>query len=319
MELKLISKYRSELMAIAMFWVAFYHSYFPFNNKLVNFVLTTCGYGGVSLFVFLSCYGLYYAYKKNNNYWHFIKKRLFRILPYSIPIAFIRTLVYGDNILYGLVDGFGLSMFFRHDLVYWFTFFILVLYFLTPLYLRYFNKNPHIVTIIGVFVVTLICLVKNSSEFTYIWFNLAIGFLGFYFAYLSDLNVKVKWYVMIIFFILGWLMMYYMYHYFRNDVKHIYPMFFIAPSMLMICVGIFDRCHIKTNLLKKMGAYTYQHYLIHEMVVYILYKNYMYLYVPGIGFDYQINIWAFIIAFILSVFYKKIIDLLINRKEIKNT
>ena len=313
MELKLISKYRSELMVVAMFWVAFYHSYFPFNNKLINFVLIKCGYGGVSLFVFLSCYGLYYAFKKDNNYLHFIKRRLIRILPYSIPIGFIRSFVYGDNFLYALVDGFGLSMLFRHDLVYWFTFFILFVYLLSPLYLKIFFKKPLVVTVVGIFIVTLVCLLKNDGEFSYIWFNLALGFLGFYFAYLSDLNVKVKWYVMMAFFIFGWLLMYYMYHYLRNDVKHIYPMFFITPSMLMICAAILDKCHIKFKCIKKMGAYTYQHYLIHEMIVYILYKNYMYLYIPGIGFDYLINILAFVLALILAILYKKIIDLIIEK------
>lgn len=90
----LISKHKKELMSIAMIWVAFYHVYFEFKFKPINFVLVKCGYGGVDLFVFLSGFSLYYAYEKENNYLEFIKRRLLRILPYKIIICFIQMFTY---------------------------------------------------------------------------------------------------------------------------------------------------------------------------------------------------------------------------------
>ena len=324
MSIKLISKHRSALMAVAMFWIALEHSYFPVHNKLISFVFVKCGYGGVSLFAFLSAFGLYYSYKKDSNYLHFIKRRLLKILPYSIPMGFIYAYFYEDSLFHGFVDGFGLSLLFRANLTNWFTSFILFVYFVTPLYLKIFNKKPLIVTIISIIIVTFVCLFCDVSwDFRYVWFHLTICCMGFYFAYLNDLDIKINYtYMCILFclFLFGWFLMYYLYHNWGNDIKHIYPMFFITPGMILACAYLLDKMGFVTNILKKIGAYTYQFYLIHRpLVIYLLYKNYMLFYIQGINFDFWINVVAMIIAYILSVIYKKTIDLLINRKEIKNT
>ena len=255
MSIELISKHRGALMTVAMLWIAFEHSYFPSFNKFFDFVFVKCGYGGVSLFAFLSAFGLYYAYKKDNNYLHFIKRRLLRILPYSIPMGFIYAYIYRESIFYAFIDAFGLSLLFRANLTSWFTSFILFVYFFTPLYLKIFNKKPFVVTIVGILLVFFICfLCETSWDFVYVWFHLAICFMGFYFAYLNDKEVKINSFVLIFLFIFGWFLMYYMFHNFGNEIKHIYPMFFITPGMLMFGAYLLDKMNFVSNILEMGGG-----------------------------------------------------------------
>ena len=65
MKLRLISKYRSCLMALAMLWVAIRHSNFPINFKPLKFLLYSCGYGDVDAFLFLYRPGIYFDYLIN--------------------------------------------------------------------------------------------------------------------------------------------------------------------------------------------------------------------------------------------------------------
>lgn len=62
----ILSKYRTELMGIAILWVMFFHLSIDINNRILN-LIKTIGYGGVDIFLMISGLGLYYAYKKNNN------------------------------------------------------------------------------------------------------------------------------------------------------------------------------------------------------------------------------------------------------------
>ena len=77
----ILSKYRTELMGIAILWVMFFHLSIDINNRILN-LIKTIGYGGVDIFLMISGLGLYYAYKKNNNIKLFYKRRLLRLLPH---------------------------------------------------------------------------------------------------------------------------------------------------------------------------------------------------------------------------------------------
>ena len=81
MKQSLLSKYRTELMGFALLWIAFVHAQMWFRNPILQaFKLT--GQGGVDIFLFLSSFGLYYAYQKKEPYFTYLKKRLLRILVY---------------------------------------------------------------------------------------------------------------------------------------------------------------------------------------------------------------------------------------------
>lgn len=311
----LISKYKKQLMAIAMIWICFDRSYVSFKFKPLNFLLVTCGYGGVDLFMFLSGFGLYFALKKETNYLNFIKKRLIRILPYNIIVCAVQMFTYNRTIFETIVTGLGLNILFIKSLFGWYTSFILFVYLLTPLYVKIFNTKPGLATFAGIIIVSLLCLLINDYEFTYMFFRLTTYFLGLYFAYRYDKGLKIKEYIWIVLSIFGWAFMYYMYHFMGNGVQHVYPMIFIAPGSLIILSHFLDKTKIFNRTLDFMGNYTYQFYLLQGTVIDYLYKIYgrLYFKVPVIGFDWFINIVGVIIAFILAVLLMNIVNFVINR------
>lgn len=316
----LISKHRKQLLAIAMLWVAFYHAYVGFSFKPINFVLVTCGYGGVDIFMFLSGFGLYYAHKKENNYLCFIKRRLLKILPYNIIVCIIEMFVYKRTILTTLINSFGLTLLFSAQLANWYTSFMIIIYLFTPLYLNIFKKKPQLVTIVSIVITFIVCLLANNNDFSYVWFRCAIYFLGIYFAYVYENNINLHEYLWIFLFFVGWMLMYYMYHNY-GTFQHVYPLFLITPGLCIILSRLFEKITILNKPLDFLSKYTYQFYLIQSILVYIAYNNYekIYFSLPVIGFDWFINIIIMIIALLLSILLVRFIEIIetniINKME----
>ena len=313
MSIKLISKHRRALMGLAIIWIAIRHSNFPYDFKIVRFFLDSCGYGGVDVFLFLSSFGLYYAYKKESNYFEFIKRRLKRILPYSMTMCFILFLFGKRTVRDFLIDFFGLSIFLRSDWIYWYTSFQLFMYFLTPIYLKIFNKKPLASTLCGIAVVSLICYFLPSYHYVYIYFRMNIFLLGFYFAYLNEKNDDRICIPSAIVMVFGWYMIYYFFHHFGNDIPHVLPMLFIVPGLTVFGAWVLDKIPLLEKPLDFIGQYTFQFYLIHEDVLAKLLEYWSVLYRPGIHFDFLINLAGIILAFIAAVIFKKIIDLVIRK------
>lgn len=311
MQVSLISKYRKQLMAFAMFWIAFHHSLFPFSNTKIEFLIVKCGYLGVALFFFLSGFSMYYSYKKDSNYLSFIKKRLLRILPYYIPLGLFLIIVGYQS----FVSFCGIDFFLKNQLENWFTFVIILIYLITPLYLKRFDLNPLLYTVVGIALVFGICLILNIFSFYYAWFNVALYLLGIYFAYLNTKDISINIFVVLFSFIGGFVWLYYMYHNYGNDILHVYPSVLIAPSMLLILAYIFDKITIFNKVLSSIGNYTYEFYLINIPFVHFLYNNYDVLYRPNIHFDYLINIVGIVGSFVLAFIYQNIINCIINRRK----
>ncbi len=311
MPINLISKYRKQLMAFAMFWIGMHHSLFPFSNTKIEFLMVKCGYLGVALFFFLSGFSMYYSYQKDSDYLSFIKKRLLRILPFYIPIGLFLVIIGYQS----FVSFSGIDFFFKNQLENWFTFLIIFVYLITPLYLKHFNKNPFMFTLIGIILVSLICVLINVFSFYYAWFNVAVYMLGLYFAYLNTKDVSINIFVVILSFVLGFGFLYFMYHNFGNDVLHVYPSIVIAPSMLLLLAFIFDKITIFNKFLSYIGNYTYEFYLINIPFVSFLYANYSLLYRPNIGFDYLINIAGIVGSVILAIIYHNLVNVIINGKR----
>ena len=78
----LLSKYRSELMGVAMLWVMCFHGWdLDFGSELINWV-RGAGFGGVDIFILLSAMGLVMSLgRKEQEYSDFMARRAKRILP----------------------------------------------------------------------------------------------------------------------------------------------------------------------------------------------------------------------------------------------
>ena len=315
MSISLISKHRRALMGVAIIWIAIRHSMFPFTIKPIAFVLDVCGYGGVDLFLFLSSFGLYYAYKKESRYWPFIKRRLSRILPYSIPIVIILFLFGKRTVSELFIDSFGLSIWLRNNWTFWYTSFLLWLYFLTPLYMKAFIKKPGLSTTLGILLVCVICYFL-PYHYVYMHFRTCVFLLGFYFAYLNDHKKgDFMCWPLVIVMILGWGLLYYFFHHFGNETSHVLPFFFITPGLTLLCAWIIDKIKLLEIPLDFLGIYTYQFYLVHEDILAFMVSHYGEWYRPGIHFDFLINMGAIIVALIVAILYKKTIDYIMKKIE----
>ena len=68
-ELSDISRYRGELMGLAMIFVMLFHVWMPKSN--VMYGLVRCGNVGVDIFLLLSGVGLWFSWTKNPSLKHF--------------------------------------------------------------------------------------------------------------------------------------------------------------------------------------------------------------------------------------------------------
>lgn len=93
MNYRILSKYRSELMGVAMLWVMFFHaSDLDMGHPLLEWV-RAAGFGGVDVFILLSAMGLVMSLsKKEQDYVTFMHRRMERILPAYYTVALPYTL-----------------------------------------------------------------------------------------------------------------------------------------------------------------------------------------------------------------------------------
>ncbi len=148
-----ISKYRAELMALAMFAILLTHITTPFPSLVIERFRVLCQ-GGVDMFLFLSGFGLYYSGMKNASPLNFYAKRAKRIFPAFWLILFFTLLnshkLHWANFLWG---GSTLPFWFPSLTKYifaWFVSLIVALYAAFPFYFRLFRKWPKLATVLGV-------------------------------------------------------------------------------------------------------------------------------------------------------------------------
>ena len=149
-ENRLISKYRAQLFGLAIISIMIFHYFEDVNNQLLSGMLLSkiavifvavVGSIGVEIFVFLSGYGLYFAYSKRTSLSEFYKRRFNRIVPEYLIVAGI-SLIFLDLV----INHFGIKRYLC-DLLFvsvvtgkmktpWFIMFILAMYIAFPLFYK---------------------------------------------------------------------------------------------------------------------------------------------------------------------------------------
>lgn len=143
-----ISKYRGELMGIAMLFVILFHVGLPRDDAF--FGLRRMGNIGVDYFLFLSGMGLWFSWKKNPGTFRFIARRLTRIYPAWIIAAgtfyisdFLGDRKFSNNIIDLLGDiTFNWDFWLHDELTFWYIPATMMLYVLTPAYIKLISKYP---------------------------------------------------------------------------------------------------------------------------------------------------------------------------------
>ena len=289
-----ISKYRQELMGLAILGVLFSHIVslglvtgyivtFPF--KVFDNLVFTQG------FLLLSGFGLYYSWTKEHSIRHYFKKRIGRLMiPFwvmSVPFySYICTFLNND---YGkFVENITTAYFWLHgNNGMWYISLTVLLYVLFPLLYNFiFSKpNPKAVTIRALFV---FILMEAINGLIYVcapsYYNMvSIGItqapifvIGMLFGYYSSHKYMVSWRTMM------WLILVLVV---LVGIKRISP-FFQAPMILplrivtiiLVCY-IFNKVVFLKNVMggvKWCGKYTLELYVLHLHIYGLILKSHPY-------------------------------------------
>ena len=145
-----ISRYRGELMGLAMLFVMLFHVAMPKSYAMYG--LVRCGNVGVDMFLLLSGIGLWYAWSKRPRLIDFYWRRYIRIYPAWLLMA---CLFYIPNFMETQGSGYSPNMghlianiafnwsFWRiDDLTFWFIPAIMMLYTFAPAYMWLIERHP---------------------------------------------------------------------------------------------------------------------------------------------------------------------------------
>jgi peptidoglycan/LPS O-acetylase OafA/YrhL len=180
MNMEIISQRRTELMGFATIWIAVLHGPLWFHTTLLS-LYKASGYCGVEMFLFLSAFGLYYSYHSHKTTAvEFFRRRLMRLLPAVIAVSLFSMIVMNNKIWNMLSCYWFLGFFWRKDITAWFLPAIIVLYAISPLYLKYFDDGrEEKMTAAAMAAGLLLGLLLRQSYRIVFYFRIPVFFLGF--------------------------------------------------------------------------------------------------------------------------------------------
>lgn len=149
-ELSDLSRWRGELMGLAMIFVMLFHVWLPKSNPMYG--LVRCGNVGVDIFLMLSGIGLWFSWSKKADFAGFFKRRYLRVYPAWLVAA---CLFYIPNYLNSPGGGYspdvlnlvlnilvGWSFWRVDDLTFWYVPAIMMMYTFAPFYMTLIRRHP---------------------------------------------------------------------------------------------------------------------------------------------------------------------------------
>lgn len=193
MEYRVLSRYRSELMGVAMLWVMLFHSFdLDLGSRLLNGV-RGAGFGGVDIFIFLSSMGLAMSLiHQKQDYTEFLGRRARRILPayYVVMLPYTLLLIFFQGVPWS-------DLFWNSSLLYywvhrcpgafnWYICGAVFFYLLTPpvlYWLRQQQRNKRLLLavaagIVGGLALCQLLVQEWYGEYLDIFYRVPIFFLG---------------------------------------------------------------------------------------------------------------------------------------------
>ncbi len=187
-ELANISRYRGELMGIAMLFIILFHVGLPRWDTFYG--LRRMGNVGVDMFLFLSGIGLWFSWMKNPSCKHFFKRRYLRIYPAWLIIACLYYIprFHGGNV-WAWIDLIGdITInwdFWLHDeLNFWYIPATMMLYLFAPGYMELIKRHPiyrwlPVVMILWCVLVQYVTPIHNAvGHIEIFWSRVPIFFIG---------------------------------------------------------------------------------------------------------------------------------------------
>lgn len=293
MSLTNISKYRTHIMGAAMMWIMWFHS--PFFGKTEAFhFIHNIGFFGVDMFLLVSGLGLYYSMRKSKSIGEFYKKRVVRILPAYLIVticwyAFVKTEVsFGDKVLSILgINYFRGTVNGRPEYFDWFLPTLFVLYLLTPLYDKLFQKASvkWKFTLLSMTVSPILCIIFYHTGQQVLYgstVRIAVFLLGYWlgwFLYEKKEEDKASWMVHLPLLFVGVALAYYIQTYVKNPTifwgLNCYPALLVAPALCAVLGLLFLCAERYLKIVGKIllfpfyvcGRYSLEIYLFHQRLM----------------------------------------------------
>lgn len=287
----LLSKYRIELMGCTMLSVLVGH--IITLGGLVdtlggNIVLTIRSFLPVSAFLFLSGYGMMYSLRKNGDIIQFFKRRFYRfLLPFwCLAIPFFMLIVVAEHKdIWFFITSITTAKFWISGNYYgmWYVAITLFLYLITPPIYAVVKKCENWAWLFILVVLLLFYLIGFAIQTKYkaYWELTSIGiaripyyFMGMLYAFFAQKKIDNK-------YVLGFLIIIIMSYLIFFSLGYTEANFFMGAAKLTIglvaIILIFSLCSkniisntVINNSMKWMGKYSYELYLLHLYLWFII-------------------------------------------------
>lgn len=312
-----LSKYRSELMGIAILWVVWFHSvlyldFFPHQpvNKVFDY-LKEIGYSGVDIFLLVSGMGIYKSLKKNDTASYF-KNRVKKIVPiwwtYLLLNVVLGTLVFDivftktEILSYASFTGFWFDVPNQGN---WYVYFIMLVYLISPVLFSFLETSRQKkLTCVLMMLLTGVISLCFIGNFKLIAFSrMPIYIFGMYIASNEEAFKVTKLKMLLAFLILvaGNIFLFMMYKSHRSVMWKYglwwYPFLLLAPSLALLLSVFFEKCwkvmRYPAAFFRLMGKASLEILLISE---------YFFANFKKLGFDLTPR-WRSILEVVLSLIF----------------
>lgn len=298
MKLSLISKYRTQIMGAAMMWIMWFHSAYTWKSEVFHFI-HNIGFYGVDMFLLVSGLGLYFSMRKSKSIGEFYKKRAIRILPAYLIVTICWYVFYKPEISFSdkLLSILGINYFRgnvavnpRPEYFDWFLPTLFVLYLLTPLYDKLFQKASvkWKFTLLCMTVSPLLCIIFYHTGQQVLYgstVRIAIFLVGYWigwFLYEKKEESKGSWMVHLPLLFCGIALVYYIQTYIKNPTVfwglNCYPALLAAPALCAVLGALFYLAEKYLKIVGKIimipfyicGKYSLEIYLFHQRIMEIM-------------------------------------------------
>jgi peptidoglycan/LPS O-acetylase OafA/YrhL len=326
-----LTKYRTELMGLAILMIIFYHSSIVIPNILSPLkFFKDISFIGVEIFFILSGLGLTFSYVKDNNIKRYFKKRYLRIIPaywLAVILFQLKSVFLGGTFdVYGFIKSLcGIDFIIYGDTSIWFIPAIMICYVIFPGYWFLSEKYGTVKTFFCCsFLVLLASVLLVYTPFYHLvifTIRLPMFFLGVLVGQLIYAeNKRNKSYIdnpwiLAILFVAGIIFFFIVRHtttpeYSRMTGLSWYATVLMAYPLCIFLGKMFDKFTVANKFIRTFGVYSLELYLFHLW----LFSLADTLFLKGMSFNVlriPEYIAYVIIVLMFSVFIKKMFDRII--------
>lgn len=261
MKYSLFSKYRTELMGIAMLTILLFHATdIDLGSKVLN-EFRAYAFHGVDIFVFLSGIGIYTSlHNKKQTFEEYYGKRILRVMPlaYLIMIPFTIYLILTKGVMWSTLvwNVTLLAYWIRPEGAFnWYVTGIMILYAIALFWKKIFDKakNKLVITLCGMTAGIGICHILIHDKLWNhldIFYRIPVFLLGMLIGYYILNDKKISWKKFILYIgMIGVAII--MFYEFMHPPMHTRPVFAFLLLMIPYCLLLCGIIKIMPNFIKK--------------------------------------------------------------------